>query len=936
MSHPKLWRLWLKKLFILIRRYGLMAIAIFIIGIVAMFAWYSRDLPNPDKLVDRQVAQSTKIYDREGKTVLYDIHGDQKRTLIKLQDIPDYVKWATVSTEDKTFYEHHGFNLLAMVKGTLIDPLMGRRARGGSTLTQQLVKNAILTNERSISRKIKEFILSYRIESKFTKDEILQMYLNEIPYGSTSYGIASASQTFFGKDVKDITLAEAAVLVGMPQAPSYYSPYGSNVDKLMARQKYILDTLVENKYITKEQAEEAKKQEIKFAEKRESITAPHFVMYVKEQLSERFGDKVVEQGGLKVTTTLDLKKQDIAEKAVVNGVEKKGKQYQFNNAALLSLDTKTGQILAMVGSKDYFDDTIDGKVNVTTRLRQPGSSIKPLVYAAAFNKGYTPDTILFDVNTKFKTDTKDYEPKNYDLNEHGPVTMRKALQGSLNIPAVKTLYLVGMDNVLNYLDMMGYTSFGERSRFGLALVLGGGEVKMIEHAAAYNVFANQGTYHEPAAILKVEDSKGNVLYEYKDKTRKVLDSNIANMITNVISDNDARAYVFGASNYLVLSGRPVAAKTGTTNDYHDAWTMGFSPQIVTGVWVGNNNNNAMKRGADGSVIAAPIWNEYMSKAHEGMVVENFPGYTPVVTDKAVLNGVSAVETTVKVDKFSGKLATDSTPLSAIEERTFKEMHDILYYVNKDNPQGPVPTNPSDDPQFNNWEAGVQDWINRQKNNPDPAIAAEFQFINSQAPTETDNIHRAEDAPTLTVRYPNNNATINSPILTSDISLYAPRGISRVEYYLDNILIERVSNYPYNLNYTISSMFENGYHQLKVTAFDDIDNQSSITVEINLTGERLSTGMQWETPNSGQVVSRNQFPLTTRLRIDDWALVKKVDFYYQTNGAYQLFGSSIAPSGSQVEMALPGMDYSGSVVLRAQVSLKNGQVKNSPEITINIQ
>lgn len=916
-----------------LKSYGLMLLAIFIIFLIAVFAWFSRGLPSPDKIMEREVAQSTKIYERNGETVLYDIHGDEKRTLIKLEDLPDYVKQATIATEDRYFYEHKGFNVFAMFKGVIIDPLLGRRARGGSTLTQQLVKNAILTNERKVSRKIREFILSYRIEQKFSKDEILQMYLNEIPYGSTSYGIESAAQTYFGKSAKDLSLAQAALLAALPQAPTYYSPYGSNVEALLARKNYVLDSMVETEYITVEQATQAKQEVLEFKQKRESILAPHFVMHVRQQLAEMFGDKMVEQGGLKVITTLDLDKQKIAEEAVAKGVESRSVQYGFKNAALLAMDAATGEIIAMVGSKDYFDDEIDGKVNVTTRLRQPGSSIKPLVYTAAFQRGYTPDTILYDVNTKFKTDTKDYEPKNYDLVEHGPVTMRKALQGSLNIPAVKTLYLAGYDNVINFLELLGYTSFGDRSRFGLSLVLGGGEVTLYEHVAAYNVFPNEGIYRQPETILRVEDASGNVLYEAKKQERKVLDKKIANITNNVLSDNEARTYVFGANNYLVLD-RPAGAKTGTTNDYRDAWTVGYTPQITAGVWVGNNDNSEMKRGADGSVIAAPIWNDFMRRAHEGLEVKGFSGYEKETTGKAVLDGIFANEITLKIDKFSGKIATEYTPNTAIEEKTYKEIHNILHYVNRNDPRGPIPNDLGQDYQYAGWEVAVQDWLTRQKNNPDPVIAEKFNFVNEAPPTEYDDLHLPEYQPTVFLQTPQNNQTITTENIVAQVNVSAPRGISRVEYYLDNFLIKTIKVPLFDLNTPISSIFVNGYHRFKVVAYDDVDNNSQVEVDINILSERSAPTLNWY--NISQSYSLTQSPLSLATRISDLVAVKKIDFYYRPagQGEFQLYSSVIAPTDNVAISSLT-LSQAGSYELRAVAILGTGTNLSSETININV-
>ena len=818
LSGPK--KKWPKKIFkslLILAGLGLSAfglISIFLLGLVA------KDLPNPNRIIDRSLALSTKIYDRTGETVLYDVHGAEKRSVVELSDIPEFVKQATLIAEDKKFYEHKGVRFTSIIRSVLVNLLRGSKAQGGSTLTQQLVKNAILSPEKTYSRKIKEIILAYQIEKKFSKDEILKMYFNEIPYGSTAYGIEAATQTYFGKSVKNINLAEATILAALPKAPTYYSPYGSHQDELFARQRYILEGLAEAGYITQEDAEKTAKEKVEFTKARENIIAPHFVMYVKEYLTQKFGDLAVEQGGLKVITTLDLYKQKIAEEVLTKQAEK-NLQWNASNAALVSLDPKTGQILALVGSKDFFDEKIDGQVNVVIRPRQPGSSFKPIVYAAAFKKGYTPQTVLNDVVTNFiNYDGKNYEPKNYDLKEHGPVTMAKALAGSLNIPAVKTIYLAGVDNVLALAEKLGYTTFADKSRFGLSLVLGGGEVKLLEHTNAFAVFAREGEYHPPAAILEVRDKDGNLLEEYKKTEKKVLETEIARQINQILSDNSLRAYIFGEQNYLTLGDRPVAAKTGTANDYHDAWTIGYTPSLVTGVWVGNSNNKEMKRGADGSVVAAPIWRDYMSQILGDTPLEAFKEPEPVTTDKPVLNGSLTEGLKVKVDKITGKLATNLTPESQTEERIYRQIHNILYYLNKDDPQGNASPDFSD-PQYQRWEEAVQRW------------ATENNIIAQDPPTEYDDIHTLANQPKIKIIYPATNQLISDPHFIARINASANRGVKRVEYYLNDQLLRSVANPPFDLEVILTDpQIKNGFYQLKAVAFDDVDNNGSDLLELN--------------------------------------------------------------------------------------------------------
>ncbi|HNX10570.1 MAG TPA: PBP1A family penicillin-binding protein [bacterium] len=778
------------------------------IAFVLIFAIYvfiiTRQLPDPNHLIEREIAQSTKIYDRTGENLLYEVSGDQKRTLVPLNEIPEYVKQATIAIEDKNFYKHGGISIWAMARTAITNVLFNRSA-GGSTLTQQFIKNAVLSPEKTITRKIKEMVMAQRLEKKFSKDEILQMYLNEIPYGSNAYGVEAASQKYFGKHVKDINLAEAAILAAITQAPSRYSPYGPNKDILIKRQQYVLDLMEEQGYISSAQKEEAKNYQLKFVTPDSGFFAPHFVLYVKALLAEKYGEKMVEQGGLKIYTTLDFEKQKIAEEVIKEKTANYPEKYNANNAALVSIDPKTGQILAMVGSRDYFNDDIDGQVNVVTSLRQPGSSIKPLVYATLFNKGYTPNTILYDVVTNFSAGGTPYEPRNYDLREHGPVSIRQALAGSLNVPAVKALYLAGMKNVSDLSKELGYTSLGDPDRYGLSLVLGGGEVELLEHANAFGAFARDGEIHQVASILKVEDKDGKVLEEYKDESKNALPSKTAQMINSILSDNNARSFIFGAQNYLTLSDRPVAAKTGTTNDYKDAWTVGYTPSLVTGVWVGNNNSKEMKRGADGSVIAAPIWHDYMAKALSGTPAESFNDPGDLITGKAVIDGRLGVNKTIRINKETGLLADETTPPELIEEISYSEPHCILYYVDKDNPLGPVPAHPENDPQFNLWESRVIAWA--KKNNlyvQDERLGA---IINNPA-----------NKPRFNITQPQPGEVVSGDELKSAVVILSAIGDVEVEYLIDNKSVSKKATTPYDLEYDISQL-EAGPHELSVKVCD---------------------------------------------------------------------------------------------------------------------
>lgn len=904
---------------------GILAVLIISIIGVGAVAWISRDLPSADGVLKRNVTVSTKIYDRTGETVLYDIHGNIKRTMIAFDQVPDLTKKAVLTAEDRNFYQHSGFSITGIIRSILIDVLTGKKV-GGSTLTQQFVKNAILTNEKTYTRKIKELIISYQIEKKFTKDEIFSMYLNEIPYGSVIYGIEAASQSFFGKSAKDLTLAEGAILAAIPQLPTYYSPYGSHKSELLARQRWILDSMAELGYITKDQAEAAKNEKIIFKPLQESITAPHFVMYIKELLSEKYGEDFINQEGLKVYTTLDLDKQKIAEEAVKQGVEANSKKYEFNDAALVSLDPKTGQILAMVGSADYYNDEIDGQVNVAISPRQPGSSFKPIVYTASFIKGYTPDTILYDTLTNFDTTgAKKYEPHNYHNDENGPVTLRKALAGSLNIAAVKLTYLTGMENILNLADKLGYTTLSDRSRFGLSIVLGGAEVKLLEHANAYAALSQEGIKHEINPILKIEDKNGKVIEEYKDKSEEVLDPEIARQTTDILSDDSARAYIFGAGGKLTLPGRPVAAKTGTTNDYHDAWALGYTPSLVCGVWVGNADNAAMKSGADGSIIAAPIWNYYMANALKDTAAESFTKPAPVVTGKAVLDGQVMSGKEIKIDSMSGKLATAYTPAATAKTITTGEIHDILYYVNKDDPRGAQPDNPADDPQYSAWEAGVRAWAIKQGMNPDGF---------SSIPTSYDDIHLSEDQPILNILSPSNKAVIKDSSMAVNISGSAKRGVSRTEYYIDGALAGAENGLSQAKNLDLSD-WESGWHTLTVSLKDDLQNTASKSVDFNLVISGYLPKINFLSPSDNATVKK--FPLVLKGELINLQKIKQVDFYYRlATGTAETFIGSINPTADTFNYSWKKSPGAGDYIIASYIFNYSGKKYAGDQLNISIK
>ncbi len=680
----------------MVRKLAHLILFLVVIGLalgMGAFFFIARDLPNADAIVARQVSESTKIYDRTGQSILYNVHGEEKRTIITWENIPENVKKATLASEDSSFYSHGGLDFKGIVRAFLKNLVRFQINQGGSTITQQLIKKALLGDQRTMVRKIKEAVLAIEVERQFSKDQIFWMYLNQIPYGSNSYGIEAASQTFFGKQAKDLTIAQSALLATLPKAPTYYSPYGNRLMETLARKDNTLMRMKNLGYISNQEYEQAIKEKINFRPPRENIFAPHFVIMVRDYLTKKYGEEMVENGGLKIITTLDYNLQSIAEEVVSKQAQKNEKLYKAHNAALTAIDPRTGQILALLGSRDYFDLANEGNFNVALAKRQPGSAFKPFAYATAIEKGFTDATILFDYKTEFNpycspdsNQLKDqygldcYHPQNYDGNFRGPVTMRQALSQSLNVPSVQVLYLAGVNNTIDLAEKAGITTLEEnRANFGLSLVLGGAEVKLADLVSAYGTFANDGVHETPAFILKIEDGAGNVLEEFKPKEERAISQQTTRIITSMLSDNRARTPVFGPNSSLYFADRPIAAKTGTTQENRDAWVVGYTPSLSVGVWVGNNNNTSMTRQGAGISASGPIWHEFMAKALTNTPAEEFLPPDPVEVSKIMLNG------------------------NYILEANKPEIHSVLYYVDKDNPQGETPTDPNKDLQFKNWE-----------------------------------------------------------------------------------------------------------------------------------------------------------------------------------------------------------------------------------------
>ncbi|MFC1625445.1 penicillin-binding protein [Patescibacteria group bacterium] len=820
------------------RRIAALAKLVFI-GVVGLFLLlffvfplFAFNLPSPDKIVRRE-GFSTKILDRNGEA-LYDIYSSERRSPVNLDEVPLYLRQATIAIEDKNFYKHSGFDPFGMARGALRLFTRGR-AQGGSTLTQQLVKNVLLTPERSIFRKIKEFVLAVQIERKYSKDEILQMYLNEAPYGGTAWGVESASEMYFGTSVKDLNLTQSAILAGLPQRPSSYSPYSSTPDAYIARTKEVLRRMREDDYITKDQEEEVGNQleNVKFQARGADFKAPHFVQFVQKVLEDRYGENIVEQGGLQVTTTLDLALQEEAQDIVAAEIAKVEGQHITNGAAVV-INPETGEILAMVGSKNFNDPDYDGQVNVTTSLRQPGSAIKPITYATAFKKGYTASTMLMDVPTTFPggTGQPDYKPENYDGEYRGPIQLRYALANSINLIAVKTLALVGIKDTLKTAYDLGLTTLEPTkenlSRLGLSMTLGGGEVKLLELTDAYCTFVNKGYHVEPISVLKVEDSNGKVLEEVKPKKassdgKKVLTSEQAFLIANILSDNDARKEIFGTNSLLNLAG--VMVKTGTTNDKRDNWAVGGNNSAMVGVWVGNNDNSPMKSVASGISGATPIWRKITQEALKGKSNAGFEIPDGVVTAsvdsvsgyrehdgyssrteyfiKGTEPGEDTVHTKLKVCKSDGKLATPSDVAAGnYEEKEF------FVFKEEDPTAGSGGQN--------RWQEGILNWLNTQS---DSKYHPPTDYCGTQIPINVEFVNPTD----RTSNIPNT--------FTVKVKADSTSTIVQIELEIDGTKMRTFDAPPYEYQADLSD----GIHTLRAKAKDSSGNESdrNITIGVNI-------------------------------------------------------------------------------------------------------
>ena len=673
----------------------LVFLAIIFFGFVLFLVYSLNDLPRPEKFAEGDIPQSTKVYDRTGKTLLLEISGKERRTIVPLSQIPMKLREAVLTAEDKSFYQHKGLDFKAILRAILADLKLGKPLEGGSTISQQLIRSYFLTRNKTLKRKTREVILTLELERKYTKEQILEWYLNIIPFGGNIYGVETASEVFFHKKVSDISLSESAVLAALIRSPSYLSPYGEHLERLQQIKNYILKGMKKAGYITESQEKEALEEKIKFFKNVNIIKAPHFSLMVKRKLEEMYSKDFLEKAGLKVYTTLNWDFQEKAEKLIEEGV-KYNKRFDAHNGALVALNPKNGEVLALVGSKNWYGESedcgkegckFDPKVNITTSLRQPGSAFKPFAYATFLQKGFTPNTLLWDVKTEFnpncspsaeeltdKYGIKCYHPKNYDGRFKGLIKAKEALAQSRNVPSVKVLYLAGEKNTLELAKNLGITTLKNPLKYGLSLVLGGGEVTLLDITSAYGVFGRDGNRTFPHFIYKIEDSKGNILFKEKNSSIKVLESNVAREISQILSSNNLRAPMFGINSPLYIKGYQVAVKTGTTQKYNDAWIIGYTPSISVGVWIGNNNNAPMK--GPGVTLAGPIWHEFMEFALKNFKKESFEKPKETLVEKPILNG--------KTNNL--------------------KPHCILYYLNKKDPLGKE--NSKDDIQFKNWEYAV--------------------------------------------------------------------------------------------------------------------------------------------------------------------------------------------------------------------------------------
>lgn len=803
------------------------------------FAWMAKDLPSPGKL--SQTEKSTVFYDRNGK-MLFELYKDKNRIPVSLKEVSSYIKQATIAIEDKNFYKHRGISQSGLIRAILYSFVFRQQLQGGSTITQQLIKNVLLSSQRTFTRKIKEMILAFEVERRYSKDQILEMYLNEAPYGGTFWGIGSASRGYFGKEPKDLTLVESAFLAGLPQAPSVYSPFVGKNNAWQQRTKDVLRRMREDGYISKKEEKEALNQieKLKFSKTKLSINAPHFVFYVKDFMEKEFGGNILSQG-LKIKTTLDLEMQNKIEEIVKKEIEKI-KYLNVSNGAVVVVDSKTGEILAMVGSYDYNDQKY-GNFNAALGMRQPGSTLKPITYALAFEKGYTPSTVIMDVKTIFpQQGGSDYIPVNYDGKFRGPMQIRFALGNSENIPAVKMLAIVGIKNFLQKAYDMGINSFAPTeknlSRFGLSITLGGGETNLLQLTKAFSVFARGGTKMETQSILEVRDYNNKLIFKQKKPSEKrVFSKEISFLISHILSDNNARSEVFGPNSYLRIPGKTVAVKTGTSDDKRDNWAVGYTQSITVGVWVGNNDNSKMNpQIASGVTGASPIFYytmiELLKKYDDGIIEkpdkvkaleidgylgglpkEGYPKRAEYFIEGTEPKSISPFYKKIKISKSNGKLANE------IEIKTGNyEEKEFIVFIEDD----PVSTD-----GVNRWQEGIDEWLK--------SLSDEKYHPPKESSDAT------ADEVIVKIKEPADKST-QSKRINIKAKIYSLTAIKKIEIFLND---NKVKEYNENRD-AIDEPFEllDGVYSLKIKAENEKGKTGESTIKF---GVNKPWDYQEETP-----------------------------------------------------------------------------------------
>jgi len=807
-------------------------IAFLFLSFMVVFAWFSRDLPSPGKLAQGDQT-ATIFYDRDGK-VLFQMYKDKNRLPIAFKDIAGTLKKGTIAIEDKDFYKHGAISNTGILRSLILLILRQKISGGGSTITQQLIKNVLLDSQQTTTRKVKEIILSYAAEEKYTKDQILEMYLNEAPYGGSFYGVGSAAKGYFGKSPNQLSLLESAFIAGLPQSPTVYSPFIGVKNAWKGRTKNVLRRMREDRYITPDQEKKALAQmnSLTFSKSRMSINAPHFVFYVKELIEKEYGTKILDQG-LKIKTSLSLDVQQKAEKIVkeeIDGIKK----FKVGNGAVVVLDSQSDEVLGMVGSYDY-NDSEYGNFNSAIAKRQPGSAVKPITYALALEKGYTAATTLMDVKTVFPVkDQPDYVPVNYDGKFRGPVQLRFALANSYNIPAVKLVSMIGISDFLERADLMGLHTLAPTqenlNRFGLSITLGGGEVTLLDLSNAFAVFARGGVRKEPVAILEIKDHNGKIIFKARPSAEtKVLSREIAFIISHILSDNNARSDAFGLNSYLNIPGKTVAVKTGTTNDKKDNWAVGFTKGITVGVWVGNNDNTVMDpRVTSGSTGASPIWytlmGQLLKKYSDGIIdkpdkvkaLQIDPLFGGLPKDGSKTRSEYFIEGTgpkdmssfykkAKISKSNGKLAND------IEIKTGNYEEKDCYVVNESDPI-------SQDGK-NRWQEGIDNWRKEQGDDK------------WKCPTEISD-NKSEDV-VVSIKNISDHSTITEKTFTVRIKTVSMSNLKDVKIFLNNNEIKNYNEDKKDFEETIS-VSNDGVYELKVRSTNEKDKfgESSIKFGVN--------------------------------------------------------------------------------------------------------